>query len=57
VLRTGNAPHEVPDLLQIIKDNYRNPIMHPEDTLTPDEARTLMGICQSAIEIICQHLP
>jgi hypothetical protein len=57
ILRTGNAPKEVTDLLQIIKDDYRNPIMHPEELIEPDEAVSLFGICQSTIEILCRHIP
>ena len=57
ILRNGNAPKEITDLLQIIKDNYRNPIMHPDDTLDVEEATSLFGICQSAVEVICRHIP
>jgi hypothetical protein len=57
ILRTGDAPKEITDLLQIIKDNYRNPIMHPEETLEPENAISLFNICGSAIEVICRHLP
>jgi hypothetical protein len=57
ILRNGNAPKEVTDLLQIIKDNYRNPIMHPDDTLDIEQATSLFGICQSALEVICRHIP
>lgn len=32
-----------------IKDNYRNPIIHPEETVTLDEAIALFGISQGAI--------
>jgi hypothetical protein len=57
VLRTGGAPKEVTDLFQILKDNYRNPIMHPDDSLNLIEATSLFGICQSMIEVICRHIP
>jgi hypothetical protein len=52
VLRTGRAPKEITDLLQIIKDDYRNPIMHPEEILAPEEAANLFCVCQSAIEVL-----
>ncbi|HEX5707149.1 MAG TPA: hypothetical protein VFX96_07625, partial [Pyrinomonadaceae bacterium] len=32
-----------------IKDFYRNPIMHPEETLTADDALSLYYTCLSAI--------
>jgi len=57
ILRTGGRPKEITDLLQMVKDNYRNPIMHPEDSLTAEEALSLFGICQSAIEVICRDMP
>jgi hypothetical protein len=57
VLRDNNKPNEISDLLQIIKDNYRNPIMHPEDSVSMDEALGLFNLCQSAIDVICSNIP
>lgn len=57
ILKNGGVAKEVTDLLQIVKDNYRNPIMHPEDTLDIVEATSLFGICQSGIEVLCRHIP
>lgn len=48
---------EVVALLQQIKDRHRNLIMHPEITLTPDEAFTLFEIGQSAIIAMANRLP
>ena len=36
-------------MLEHIKDFYRNPIMHPEESLTSDEAFSLFNNCLSAI--------
>ena len=44
----GNA--EVIGYLKHIKGHYRNPIIHPEDTLTADDALALFGACLSAIQ-------
>ena len=57
ILRDGNAPKEITDLLQVLKDNYRNPIMHPEQTLDIDESVGLFSMCQSVIEVLCKKMP
>lgn len=56
LLRTATVPKQATDLLQMIKDNYRNPTIHPEDTVDLDSAISLFGICQSAIEVICRQI-
>ncbi len=43
--------------LMQIKDLHRNPLMHPEETLTLDEALSLFGICQSAISAMLKEIP
>ncbi len=43
--------------LQQIKDLHRNPLMHPEETLTLEEAISLFGICQSAISAMLKEIP
>jgi hypothetical protein len=48
-LRTHGADPKILFLLEQIKDMHRNPIMHPEDTLTNEEAITLLGIAQGVI--------
>jgi hypothetical protein len=45
----SNADPKVIGMIQHIKDFYRNPIMHPEETLTLDEALSLFYTCLSAI--------
>jgi len=36
-------------MIDHIKDFYRNPIMHPEETLNADQALSLFHTCLSAI--------
>lgn len=48
---------EVVAILQQIKDQHRNLIMHPEVVLTPDEAFTLFEIAQGAIIAMADKLP
>ncbi len=49
--RTTGAKADVKliSLIDQIREHHRNPIMHPEITLTPDEAQSLFSICQAAI--------
>lgn len=48
-LRNGNADKKVTDYLYHMKEYHRNPIMHPEIILTPDEAFSLFNASLSAI--------
>lgn len=52
LLKDNKAAKVVIDTLQNIKDNYRNPLMHPEDTLQLTEAISLFCVCQSMIETL-----
>jgi hypothetical protein len=42
--------------LDHIRDNYRNPISHPEDTLTEGQAIMLFGLSLSVIELMAEVL-
>jgi hypothetical protein len=52
VLANSNADTRVTGMLQHIKDTYRNPILHPEVTLSSEEAQVLFGLTVSAIVLI-----
>lgn len=52
LLKDNGAAKKVTDTLQAIKENHRNPLMHPEDTLDLPQAVTLMSVCQSMSEIL-----
>lgn len=56
VLRNAGAAKEITDLLQNIKDNYRNPLMHPVDVLEIDDAISLVAICQSTTEALIRDM-
>ena len=43
--------------LKQIKDLHRNELIHPEVTLSLDEALGLWGIVQSAISAMLPHIP
>lgn len=36
-------------LIDQIREHHRNPVMHPEETLSPTDAYALFNVCQSAI--------
>ncbi|HET9743225.1 MAG TPA: hypothetical protein VFQ00_10780 [Terriglobales bacterium] len=46
---SGKADPKVTEFLLHIKDNYRNPITHPDVILTSDEVEVLLGAATSAI--------
>jgi hypothetical protein len=52
VLKANNGDAKVIGMVEHIKDTYRNPILHPEVTLTPEEAQVLFGLAVSAIVVI-----
>ena len=56
LLRDNNATKVVTDALQNIKDNYRNPLMHPSDTLQLTEAVSLFSVCQGMIEMLVGNM-
>ena len=36
---------------------HRNPLIHPNDSLTLDEAKALMGMCQSVVSAMLKEIP
>ena len=44
-------------VLRQIKDLHRNPLLHPEETLSVDEAVDLLGIVRSAVSYMLSELP
>ena len=36
---------------------HRNPLMHPDAALSPDEAIAIVGMAHSAITAMLRHLP
>lgn len=56
LLKTNGAARDVTDHLHNIKDNYRNPLMHPEDVLETDEAVSLFAVAQSMNEMLINDI-
>jgi hypothetical protein len=52
LLKDNGATREVTDHLHNIKDNYRNPLMHPEDSMDTDEAISIFAVAQSMNEML-----
>lgn len=50
-LQTAGATSDFVDFLKILKTK-RNPLMHPQDTLTTTESIDLFNICQAAINAL-----
>lgn len=56
LLNKAGARVSITGILQHIKDTYRNPILHPEVLLTPDDAPVLFGLCVSAIIVMANEI-
>ena len=56
LLKDNGAIKEVTDHLYNIKDNYRNPLMHPEDTLEMPDAVSLFSVAQSMNEMLIRDM-
>lgn len=54
-LKVGDA--KVLAAVDQMRNLHRNPLFHPEDSLTVDEAINLMGIVQSAIAAMLREIP
>ncbi len=52
LLKDNGSVREVTDHLHNIKDNYRNPLMHPTDTLEKQDSISLFGVVQSMNEML-----
>ncbi len=56
LLKENGAGKEVTDHLHNVKDNYRNPLMHPEDVLEMDEAVSLFALSQAMNEMLISDM-
>lgn len=50
------ADQKIVNFLDQIRENYRNPILHPEQNLTADDAQILFGVCASAVSMMAVGL-
>lgn len=56
LLNKNGASKPITDTLHNIKVNYRNPLMHPEDTLELRQAISLFCVCQGMIELLVDEI-
>ncbi len=56
LLRNNGASKDIVDALQNIKDNYRNPLMHPNDSLEMKQSISLFSVCQGMIELLIDEM-
>lgn len=54
-LTNAKAPADLVDLMRILKTK-RNPLMHPQDELEPEDAIGIFCICQNAIETLTREV-
>lgn len=55
-LNEAGANKKITQHLDHMRENYRNPILHPEVNLSPDEAQVLFGVCVSAIFLMANEI-
>ncbi|MGO8719283.1 MAG: hypothetical protein ACLQMO_08695 [Acidobacteriaceae bacterium] len=55
-LKARGASTKVTGYLDHIREHYRNPVLHPEVTLTPEDAQVLFGVCVSAIVMMASEM-
>lgn len=55
-LNEKGASKKITEHLDHMRENYRNPILHPEVNLSPDEAQVLFGVCVSAIFMLANEI-
>lgn len=46
---SSKADPKLITLIDQVREHHRNPVIHPDITLTPDEAQSLFSICQAVI--------
>lgn len=56
LLHDNHASKRLVDALHNIKENYRNPLMHPEDSLDQKQAISLFCVCQGMIELLVDEM-
>jgi len=56
ILKRNGADTRIIGALDQIREMHRNPIMHPEDFLSAEEAATLLGVAQGVIVFIAADI-
>lgn len=56
LLANHGAEKTITDFLTIMKDVYRNPVVHPEETYTDERVQVLFGMCISAVVLLAAEI-
>jgi hypothetical protein len=56
LLKQNKASPDTVDAAHLIRRLYRNPLMHPEDTLTSREALNLLNVCGAMIQALLDDM-
>jgi hypothetical protein len=54
--KCGNASKKVLGWLDHIKDEYRNPVLHPDETVSPDAALVFINACSALIILMVNEM-
>ncbi len=54
--KTGKADNKIIGWMKQIKDEYRNPVLHPNETVSPDDALEFINACLSLMASIARVL-
>jgi len=56
ILNKCGAESRVTAIIEHIRVTYRNPVQHPEENLTEEQAQVLFGVCVSAITLMTSEI-
>jgi hypothetical protein len=56
LLKRHDAEDKIISLLDHIKNAYRNPVFHPDESYSDEQALVLFGVCVSAIVMMSQEI-
>ncbi len=58
ILRSATkANQKIVNHIYEIKEYHRNPIIHPEETLSENQAKSLLSVCETLIQSIADEMP
>jgi hypothetical protein len=55
-LKDCGANRKVTEHIDHMRESYRNPILHPQENLSSEEAQVLFGVCVSAIYLMANEI-
>jgi hypothetical protein len=55
-LEDAGAKQEITKFLDHLRDSYRNPVLHPEENVSEDQAIVLFGACVSVVMLMVEEI-